>query len=201
MTHVEKSDMTPEELWREALRGHQPSWEALYRLLGGRLYQFFLKNTGKPELAMDKTQEVFERLWKHREAFIDGSLNTWVFRIARNLLIDLWRRKPRAEILAEDPPEVVDPAVGVEESVLTKLHREDMLRHIDDSLALLSEDDRLILGVVYLGGLSLPELASVMEIPLGTAKTRCRQARLRLDRLLQDRLKGQHPVLEAKENA
>ena len=201
MSNVEKSVMTPEELWREALRGHQPSWEALYRILGGRLYQFFLKNTGKPEVAMDKTQEVFERLWKHKESFVDGSLNTWVFRIARNLLIDLWRRKPRTEILAEDPPDVPDPAIGVEESVLTKLHREDMLRHIDDSLGLMTEDDRLVLGLVYLGGLSLPDLASVMEIPLGTAKTRTRQARLRLDRMLQERLKGEYPALEAKETA
>lgn len=201
MSNVEKNVMTPEELWREALRGHQQSWEALYRILGGRLYQFFLKNTGKPEVAMDKTQEVFERLWKHKESFVDGSLNTWVFRIARNLLIDLWRRKPRTEILAEDPPDVPDPAIGVEESVLTKLHREDMLRHIDDSLGLMTEDDRLVLGLVYLGGLSLPDLASVMEIPLGTAKTRTRQARLRLDRMLHERLKGEYPALEAKETA
>ncbi len=176
--------MTPEELWREATRGSQSAWEKLYALFGGRLYQFFLKNTSRPELAMDKTQEVFERLFRHREAFHTGSLKTWIFHIARNLLIDEWRRRPRQEVLADNPPEVADPAVRVEDWVIQKLDREQMIRLLDTCLPQLSEDDRVVIGLSYLGGLSFPELAKVMEIPLGTAKTRVRQARLRLDRLL-----------------
>ena len=190
--------MTPEELWREAVRGHQSSWEALYTLYGSRLYQFFLKNTSNPELAMDKTQEVFEKLYRHKESFVGGSLNTWIFRIARNLVIDIWRRRPRSEILPDEAPEIPDPGIGVEEGVVNRLHRDAMIRMVDDSLGHLGDDDRLVLGLVYLGGLSIPELAEVMEIPLGTAKTRTRQARLRLDRLMQVQLKASENVKEAR---
>lgn len=179
--------MTPEELWKEAVRGYAPAWESLYRMFGPRLYHFFLKNMGDIELAGDKTQEVFERLFAHKGDFVGGNLKTWIFRIARNLLIDWYRRRGRREVLSEDPPEVPDPGQPLEDSVLNRLEREDLMRLVDQALDELSEDDRLVLGLVYLGGLSLPELAEVMEIPLGTAKTRTRQARLRLDRWL-----GQH---------
>ncbi len=176
--------MTPEELWREAVRGSQSAWENLYAMFGGKLYQFFLKNTSQPELAMDMAQGVFERLYRHREAFHTGSLKTWIFHIARNLLIDEWRRKPRREVLADNPPEVADPTVRVEDWVIQKLDREQMVKLIDTCLPQLAEDDRVIIGLIYLGGLSIPELAKVTEVPLGTAKTRVRQARLRLDRML-----------------
>lgn len=189
--------MTPEELWKEAVRGSQSAWEKLYAMFGGRLYQFFLKNTSNPELAMDKSQEVFERLFRHKEAFQTGSLKTWMFHIARNLLIDEWRRRPRSEILAENPPEVVDPAVPVEEGVIARLDREQMIQALDATLPSLPADDRIVIGLIYLGGLSFPELAKVMDIPLGTAKTRVRQARLRLDRLLAAKLNGQVATEEA----
>jgi RNA polymerase sigma-70 factor (ECF subfamily) len=190
--------MTPEELWKHAVHGSQEAWKEVYAFLGPKLYQFFLKNTSNPDVAMDKSQEVFEKLYNHREAFTEGNLKTWVFRIARNLLIDYWRRKGRrAECFGEDAPEIPDPLVNVEEGVINRLHRDDMIRLIDETLPQLIEEDRLIIGLVYLGGLSIPELAQVMEAPLGTAKTWVRQARLRLDRLMAEKLHLQQEGVRA----
>lgn len=181
--------MTPEELWKDAIHGSQKAWNELYSLLGTKLYQFFLKNLGNPDLAMDMAQEVFEKLFRHRESFIDGSLKTWMFRIARNLLIDHWRKKgKKMELFGEEAPEIHDQSVNVEEGVISKLHREAMVKLIDETLPHMREEERLIIGLVYLGGLSIPELGQVMEIPLGTAKTRVRQARLKLDRMLMEKL-------------
>lgn len=182
--------MTPEELWKEAARGSQPAWKSLYELFGGKLYQFFLKNTSHPEIAMDLSHEVFLRLFNHRESFVYGSLKTWIFRIAHNLLIDHWRKKgKKVDFFGENAPEIPDPAVNVEEQVLNRLQHVDMVNAIDATLPLLTEEDRLIIGLIYLGGLPIPELASLFGIPLGTAKTRVRQARLRLDKLLMAQLK------------
>lgn len=182
--------MTPEEIWQEAAHGSQKAWAEVYRLFGGRLYQFFLKNTGRTGQAMDMAQEVFERIWRHRADFQTGKLQTWIFRIARNLLIDEWRRKGRSEVLVEEVPETPDPHSRVEATVLDRLAREDAAQLIDATLSKLSEDDRLVIGLVYLGGLSFPELAEVMEIPLGTAKTRVRQARLRLESHMREQMQG-----------
>jgi len=182
--------MTPEEIWREAVRGSQQAWGDVYRLFGGRLYQFFLKNTSRPAQAMDMTQEVFERIWRHRDDFQTGRLQTWLFRIARNLLIDEWRKRGHSEVLVDELPEVVDPHSRVEATVLDKLARNEVSKLIDASLDKLSESDRLVIGLVYLGGLSFPEMAEVMEIPLGTAKTRVRQARLRLESHMREQMQG-----------
>ncbi len=176
--------MTPEEIWKEAVHGSQKAWNQLYALFGGKMYQFFFKNTGNPQLAMDKTQEVFERLFRHKEAFQGGTLSTWMFRIAKNMLIDEWRKRPKAEILTENPPETPDSQVSVEDGVVRKLEHEAAVKLIDEALPLLGDEERMIIGLTYLGGLSFPELAQVLELPLGTVKTKVRQARLKLDRLI-----------------
>lgn len=181
-------NMTPEELWQQALTGDQLSWQRLYEMFGGRVYQFFLRNTRNAELAADKVQEVFLRIFKSREAFKYGSLKTWIFRIARNLLIDEWRRAGQREIPSEILPDVVDAGVQVEETVIDAIEHQQMVGYIDECLDGLIEADRMAVCLVYIAGLSIPEFAEVMEVPLGTAKTRVRHARLKLDSLLSDKL-------------
>ncbi len=180
--------MTPEELWQRALTGDQISWQRLYELFGSRIYQFFLKNTRNPELACDKLQEVFLRVFKSRESFKYGSLKTWIFRIAKNLLIDEWRKAGQREVLCDVIPEVIDSGVQIEEEVINSIEHSQMIAMIDASLDYLQPEDRMAVCLVYLGGMSIPELAEVMEIPLGTAKTRVRHARLKLDALLCEKM-------------
>ncbi|MBU1105551.1 MAG: RNA polymerase sigma factor [Candidatus Riflebacteria bacterium] len=180
--------MTPEELWKLAIRGDQLAWQKLYELFGGPVYQFFLRNTRNVEMAGDKTQEVFLRIFKSREAFSGGSLKSWIFRIARNLLIDEWRRSGHREVLSEHLPEVADPSIQVEEEVINAIEHAQMKALIDECLQLLDEDSRMTVCLVYLADLSIPELAEVMETPLGTAKTRVRSARLKLDAMLCEKM-------------
>lgn len=178
----------PEELWQRAVAGDQQAWYSLYEIFGNRVYQFFLKNTRNSELAGDKVQEVFLRVFKNREAFKYGSLQTWIFRIARNLLIDEWRKAGQKEVLSEILPDVVDSGVNVEEAVIEAIEHRQMAQYIDECLDFLVEADRMAVCLVYIAGLSIPEFAEVMEIPLGTAKTRVRQARLKLDAMLVEKL-------------
>ena len=181
--------MTPEELWKNAVGGHQRSWNELFGIFGSRLYQFFYKNTLNSELSMDKVQEVFIRLFRHRDAFHTGQLKTWIYRIARNLLIDEWRKKPRSEYPTDSVPDVPDASVSVEETAVKNLEHQQIVELIDEALPQMNENDRVLIGLVYLGGLSMSELASIMEIPLGTAKTRIRQARLRLDAMISSKIR------------
>ncbi len=180
--------MTPEELWIDAMRGDQSAWQKIYELFGKPVYQFFLRNTRNVEMAADKTQEVFLRIFKSREVFSGGSLKSWIFRIARNLLIDERRRAGHREVLSENLPEVADHSVQVEKEVINAIEHAQMKDMIDECLLLLDEDSRMNVCLVYLAGLSIPELAAVMGIPLGTAKTRVRQARLKLDAMLCEKM-------------
>jgi RNA polymerase sigma-70 factor (ECF subfamily) len=180
--------ITPEELWKDARRGDQSAWQQLYGLFGGPVYQFFLRNTRNVEMAADKTQEVFLRIFKNRDAFGGGSLKSWIFRIARNLLIDEWRKSGHREVLSENLPEVADQSTPDDEEVIYAIEHAQLKALIDECLELLDEDSRMTVCLVYLAGLSIPELAEVMEMPLGTAKTRVRQARLKLDAMLCEKM-------------
>ncbi len=180
--------MTPEELWSRARNGDQISWQRLYELFGGKVYQFFLKNTRNPELSGDKVQEVFLRIFRHKESFQYGSLKTWIFRIARNILIDEWRKTGKKEILCDTLPEIADSGMQVEEEVIAGLEHGQMVSLIDECLDGLEHNERMLIGLVYLGGLTISEVAQVMEIPLGTAKTRVRHARLKLDAMLNEKM-------------
>jgi len=68
---------------------------------------------------------------------------------------------------------------------------------LDAALPKRPANDRSAGGLVYLGGLSFPELAKVMDIPIGTAKTQVRQARIKLDKMLTAKLEGQTAKEEA----
>lgn len=178
----------PEKIWQKAVAGDQAAWQQLYQIFGGKVYQFFLRNTRNPELAMDKVQEVFLKIFRNKEAFKYGSLKTWIFRIARNLLIDEWRKAGKREILSETVPDLIEADIRVEDEVIASIEHERMVVMIDECLDQIGELDRMVICLVYLGGLSIPELAEVMELPLGTAKTRVRQARIKLDAMLCERM-------------
>lgn len=178
----------PEEIWKKAVHGDQNAWQQLYQIFGGRVYQFFLRNTRNPELAMDKVQEVFLKIFRSKESFKYGSLKTWIFRIARNTLIDEWRKSGNKEILSEVLPEILESETRVEEEVLASIEHEELVAMIDGCLMQIPEPARIVIGLVYLGGLTISELAEVMEIPLGTAKTNVRQARLRLDSMISEKM-------------
>lgn len=178
----------PEKIWQKAVAGDQTAWQQLYQIFGGKVYQFFLRNTRNSELAMDKVQEVFLKIFRNKEAFKYGSLKTWIFRIARNLLIDEWRKAGKREILSETVPDLIEADIRVEDEVIASIEHERMVAMIDECLDQIGEQDRMVICLVYLGGLSIPELAEVMELPLGTAKTRVRQARIKLDAMLCERM-------------
>lgn len=186
---------TPEKLWKEAINGNQKSWSKLYELFGAKLYNFFLKNTQNKEFAADKVQEVFLKIYRHKENFQYGTLKTWIFRIAKNLLIDEWRKSKNKEILSEIAFDVKDEVTSVEGRVLNDLDQSFFKQIIDEGMHLLPKEERLTIGLIYLAGLPVPEYAQIMEIPLGTAKTRVRAARIKLDRILNEKMKLKNMVV------
>lgn len=178
----------PEVIWQKAVNGDQAAWQQLYQIFGGKVYQFFLRNTRNPELSMDKVQEVFFKIFRSKESFKYGSLKTWIFRIAKNTLIDEWRKAGNKEVLSEILPEMIEADSRVEDEVIASIEHERLVEMIDQCLIQIPEQERVVICLVYLAGLTIAELSEVMEIPLGTAKTRVRQARLRLDGMLSEKM-------------
>jgi RNA polymerase sigma-70 factor, ECF subfamily len=150
------------------------------------VFRYFQRMTGRHHLAQDLTQEVFLRVVRGFEAYQDqGLAAAWLFRIARNVLIDYKRRTetapktvPYADHLSADSGHLA--AFGLQEA-----------------LALLPDRDREVFVLRETDGLSYAEIAAACETTEETVRTRLRRARLQLRTLLSRRL-SQGPDLQLK---
>lgn len=141
----------------------------------------------EPEDRKDVLQEVLIRLHHALGSFrFEASFSTWAFRIARNITLDMERSRKRAALRehkasreeAHDSREAPDP-----ESLTMEALRESELKALFYHL---SETDRQLLLLREREKLSMDEIASILQIPVGTAKSRLSRARRRAKRLYKD---------------
>ena len=139
--------------------------------------------------AEEVVQETFLRVWSRASTYAPekGSLNAWVLRIARHLIIDELRRRksrPSTRLIWESIEDVEErTALKPDEQVWQKELREAVRAACDE----LSRDQRAVVALAYFGGLTQSEVARELGIPLGTVKTRTRAALFKLRDLMADR--------------
>ena len=129
--------------------------------------------------------DVFFQAWRSAATFDPGrgSVTAWLVTLCRARSIDRFRRQARrqeglAGLAAEPSPAAVAPAAARESS--DSLESEDRRLRITAALGDLSAEQRGVLELAYFGGLSHSEIASRLGQPLGTVKTRIRQALIQL---------------------
>jgi RNA polymerase sigma-70 factor (ECF subfamily) len=149
--------------------------EAIFRRYSGPVYSVALRVLRDSGQAEDILQEVFLQLWRRPAAFIEnrGSLGAWLVVIARNRAIDLLRRRKPSD-------SVDDVVLASPVNVADEAERNTMMQRVRGVLANLPEQQRTTLELAYFEGLSHTEIASRTGEPLGTVKTRIRQALITL---------------------
>jgi RNA polymerase sigma-70 factor (ECF subfamily) len=154
----------------------------IYDRYGGALYALALRVTGDRGAAEEISVDTFWQLWQQADRFdgTQGSLQNWLFTIARSRAIDRVRaRMARKRTTAEDPTDVTE-AIRPEEAAELVERR----RLVRDAMAGLSAEQRTALALAYYDGLSHSQIAERLQEPLGTVKTRIRQAMISLRRVL-----------------
>ena len=153
---------------------NQPSRDtaSLYHAHGERLRRFLVGRVGE-QVADDLLQEVFLKVHQHLHALDEGAhLRGWIYRIARNVVIDHHRRRrPAVEVPAELPAEEGEVRSPWHDVVVAGLER-----FVDD----LAPGDAEVLRRVELGGESQAELARHLGISPSGARSRVQRARRRL---------------------
>lgn len=176
------------ELVKRCLGGENPAWEELLRVHARKVYGVCYRFTGRGSEAEDLTQEIFIKVFQTLKTYdaAQGTFSTWLSRVARNHLVDHYRRTRKDRVtssledelghLEERPTAGVEPVARVEAR-----ERKEMLQAALDKL---SPDMREAVILRDFQDLDYEEIAQVLGVPEGTVKSRINRGRLELARLL-----------------
>lgn len=176
------------QLVARAQGGDREAFDQLVDETYAMIYATAYRLTGDIELASDATQDAYVRAYNSLQTFRgSSSFSTWMYRITVNVSLDALRRRSRApEALTiageeqEREVEVVDQSADPQAAVETR----ELQQIVARGLQQLSEDHRTVLVLFDINGLSYDEIAQVLEVPLGTVKSRLNRARLALRQVI-----------------
>jgi RNA polymerase sigma-70 factor (ECF subfamily) len=174
------------ELLQRCRDGDELAWEALVRQHQSRVYAIAYGYTGRPDEACDLAQEIFVRVFRkldtceRPDAFLP-----WLIRIARNAGIDHLRRRKARPPRQDIPVESMHDLRGDEPDPEEELMRDQRKRLVLRGLQRLSKINREIILLKDIQGLPLEEIARILDLPLGTVKSRSSRARVELAKAVQ----------------
>lgn len=170
------------------LRGEDAAWESLVRTHTRRVYAVCYRFTGSDHEAQDLTQDVFLRVFKTLGSFRsgEGSFSVWLMRLARNLLIDHYRRakQDRSTDSIEEQLPVLEEKAAITSRTDGLLAGREASEILQGGLEKLSPELRETLILRDLEELEYREIADVLGVPEGTVKSRLNRGRAELARIL-----------------
>ncbi|MAI70849.1 MAG: RNA polymerase subunit sigma-70 [Rhodopirellula sp.] len=164
-----------------AVQGDRSAFTALVEMNQERLFASMIQVTGSPDEAEEVVQEAFIRAFLKLDTFQRNSqFFTWLYRIAFNSALTRKRRK-RARVSLDhwresNGLEVADPADAVDEPML----RQERVNLVRAAIQILSEDHRTILVLREMQERSYEDIAEILEISIGTVRSRLSRARNQL---------------------
>jgi RNA polymerase sigma-70 factor, ECF subfamily len=174
---------TDAELIGLVVAGDRDAFDQIMRNHEDRVFSVCLRIMTSRDLALDATQETFLTVFRKANQFKGNSaLGTWIYRIAVNTCYDQLRKGKRRR--TEAMPEGFDPRdPSAEEALESAALRPEIQAALDQ----IPTDFRSAIILSDLEGMSLPEVANVLGVPVGTVKSRLFRGR----RLLAQRLGNQ----------
>ena len=185
-----------ELLVERARAGDDRAFEALVDAYKDRIFVYVSRMLPDAAEAEDITQETFVRAYQSLRGFRGASsFQTWLYRIASNLVIDSVRRHRRREegVISLDAPldteegelsrELADLRRGPEEEATGAA----VQKEVRAAIAKISPKLRAVLVMYDIQGMSYQEIAQILGCPLGTVKSRLFNARMQLRELLEER--------------
>jgi len=164
-------------------RQRESAFDALYGAYRQTLYAYFLGKTGDGELALDLLQDTFVRVWRSIEA-VDGAAEShqraWLFSIARNLVIDEYRRQATRRATRDELERVSAFEDGTAPPADTELSERERGRAVDVAIRHLPEDLRTVLVLQLMGDRTSAEIGELLGRPAGTIRYQLSEARRRL---------------------
>jgi RNA polymerase sigma-70 factor (ECF subfamily) len=167
-----------QELVALLLQRNSQAFSYLYDNYSPALYGIISQIVRDRELASDVLQEVFINIWKKIGSYDDtkGRLFTWMLNIARNAAIDKVRSRSYQDSLKNQPLSENVNNTAPESAIGSQVPDIGLKKMINK----LKEDYRVLIDLSYFQGFTHEEIAKMLNIPLGTVKTRIRSALIQL---------------------
>ncbi|MCQ1949405.1 MULTISPECIES: RNA polymerase sigma factor SigE [Arthrobacter] len=164
----------------------RPTWEEVVQAHSAKVYRLAYRLTGNKHDAEDLTQEVFVRVFRSLANFQPGTLDGWLHRITTNLFLDQARRRSRIRfdgMTEETSSKLPSNGPGPERSFEFNNLDVDIARALEE----LPPDFRAAVVLCDLEGLSYDEVARVLDVKLGTVRSRIHRGRAMLKEKLAHR--------------
>ncbi|GMW02708.1 MAG: RNA polymerase sigma factor [Candidatus Hydrogenedentota bacterium] len=185
-TYFDKAAGAPEPgdefLVTQARQGDRWAFEKLVKRYERPLYNYLRRMTGDPTDAEDVFQETFLKVYSHLNRFQEGRpFKPWLYRIATNTARDFLRhkrRRPQVSLDDEDGarPSLLDTLAASLPSPSSLLASRENVERLEKAVAGLSEIHRAVFLLSRYEGLPYSEIAEVLDIPVGTVKSRMNKA-------------------------
>ncbi|HEY0169752.1 MAG TPA: sigma-70 family RNA polymerase sigma factor [Pyrinomonadaceae bacterium] len=186
----QQTDADDAGLLRAVARGDESAFARVYDRYSPILLGLLLRILRSRAEAEDVLQEVFLQVWQQARSFDEsrGRAFTWLVTLARSRAIDRLRsvdsRERAALRSAEDGQPVTQASAPADEDAI----RAERAEAVRGALGELPEEQRQVLVLAYLEGMSQSEIAAAKNQPLGTVKTRTRAGLKKLSESLRSRL-------------
>jgi RNA polymerase sigma-70 factor (ECF subfamily) len=170
----------------ERAKGDPEAFEELYGRYYGRIFAFAYRRLRSRELAEDVTADVFMKALDALPRFTwqGVSVSAWFYRIANNRITDHFRRKGQSGkgmVGIDEVKTLVDERPLPEDRILAALRRAE----VEEAIGLLSEQDQLVITLIFYEELSSSEVAAVMGISTNLVYVRLHRALKRMRRVLE----------------
>lgn len=172
-----------------AQAGDLEAFNQIVRLYETRVYNLCYRMLGDADAAADATQDAFIAAFRNVRSFRGGVFKAWLLRIATNACYDALRARKRRPAVSLDSAdneddntrtEAPDPGESLDEMVV----RQELSAAIQQGLAELPEDQRIVIILSDIQGLAYEEIAQITGVQLGTVKSRLSRARAKLRDIL-----------------
>ena len=167
-------------------------FEHQVKLHKDRVYGFAFHYLGNREEAEDVTQEVFIRLWKHRENIDEEKPLGWLLRVTRNASVDAIRRRKTYQNSVSVNTELLDFAQGQNPLPDSDAEASDFRQHLLKAVEELAEPYRSIVILREIQELKYQEICDSLDLPLSTVKVYLHRARKILRNQLQEVLQREN---------
>lgn len=174
-----------------ACHGEQGAFRQLFEIYSPLVYRIAYRMLETPDDAADLTQDVFVRAYQRLSSLRDGqAFHAWITRMAMNMAHDRLRKHRPVQFSLDAPPPgrdeggewaLTDDAPGSEERMLTG----ELTEQVRKALGKLSPEHRAVVILHHLEGLPVEEIGRILEVPVGTVKSRLARARAELKRRLE----------------